>query len=185
MLFRSGTYQLEYGKEDSIGQVKAFYGNFLVIVRALTYLLTLGKEGLKHASESAVLNANYMMQHLKDTFSVPFPDHCMHEFVVSLEELRKEKGVSAMDVAKAMLDHGIHPPTMYFPLIIPEALMVEPTETETKETLDEVIAIYKQIYEEAMNHPETMHDYPQNTVVGRPDEVSAARNPILRYRRES
>ena len=180
-----GTYQLEYGKEDSIGQVKAFYGNFLVIVRALTYLLTLGKEGLKHASESAVLNANYMMQHLKDTFSVPFPDHCMHEFVVSLEELQKEKGVSALDVAKAMLDHGIHPPTMYFPLIIPEALMVEPTETETKETLDEVIAIYKQIYKEAMSHPETMHDYPQNTVVGRPDEVSAARNPILRYRRES
>ncbi|HBY72211.1 MAG TPA: aminomethyl-transferring glycine dehydrogenase subunit GcvPB, partial [Lachnospiraceae bacterium] len=85
----------------------------------------------------------------------------------------------------AMLDHGIHPPTMYFPLIIPEALMVEPTETETKETLDEVIAIYKQIYKEAMSHPETMHDYPQNTVVGRPDEVSAARNPILRYRRES
>jgi glycine dehydrogenase subunit 2 len=179
-----GTYRLEYNRKDSIGRVKGFYGNFLVVVRALTYLLTLGREGLKHTSESAVLNANYMMQHLKNIFSVPFPEHCMHEFVLSLEELKKEKGVSALDVAKAMLDYGIHPPTMYFPLIIPEALMVEPTETETKETLDEVIAIYKQIYEEAMNHPETMQDYPQSTVVGRPDEVKAARNPILRYRKK-
>ncbi|NLP33921.1 MAG: aminomethyl-transferring glycine dehydrogenase subunit GcvPB [Clostridiales bacterium] len=177
-----GNYHLEFNKEGSIGRVKAFYGNFLVVVRALTYILTLGKEGLKHASESAVLNANYMMHHLKDTYPIPFPDKCMHEFVISLEELKKEKGVTALDIAKAMLDHGIHPPTMYFPLIIPEALMVEPTETETKETLDEVIEIYKKIYKEAVDHPEAMRDYPRNTIIGRPDEVAAARKPVLRYR---
>lgn len=176
-----GNYRLEYNHESSIGRVKAFSGNFLVVVRALTYILTLGKEGLKGASESAVLNANYMMHHLKDTYPVPFPENCMHEFVISLEKLKKEKGVTALDIAKAMLDRGIHPPTMYFPLIIHEALMVEPTETETKETLDEVIAIYKEIYKEAVNHPEAMHEFPRDTTIGRPDEVTAARNPVLKF----
>ena len=179
-----GSFRLEYNNEQSIGRVKAFYGNFLILVRALTYILTLGREGLKNASESAVLNANYMMHQLKETFSIPFPKACMHEFVISLEKLKKEKGVSALDIAKVMLDYGIHPPTMYFPLIIQEALMVEPTETEAKETLDEVIAIYKQIYEEAVNNPESLHNYPLKTFIGRPDEVMAARNPILRYRAE-
>ncbi|HHU70895.1 MAG TPA: aminomethyl-transferring glycine dehydrogenase subunit GcvPB, partial [Clostridiales bacterium] len=107
---------------------------------------------------------------------------CMHEFVISLENLKKEKGVTALDIAKAMLDYGIHPPTMYFPLIIHEALMVEPTETETKETLDEVIAIYKEIYQEAIDHPETMQEFPRKAFIGRPDEVTAARNPVLRYK---
>lgn len=177
-----GNFRLEHKHEGSIGRVKAFYGNFLVVVRALTYILTLGKEGLKHASESAVLNANYMMHHLKDTYPVLFPDKCMHEFVISLENLKKEKGVTALEIAKAMLDYGIHPPTMYFPLIIHEALMVEPTETETKETLDEVIAIYKEIYQEAIDHPETMQEFPRKAFIGRPDEVTAARNPVLRYK---
>ncbi|HKL99191.1 MAG TPA: aminomethyl-transferring glycine dehydrogenase subunit GcvPB [Mobilitalea sp.] len=168
-------------EELSIGKVKAFYGNFLVVVRALTYILTLGGNGLKNASENAVLNANYMLAKLKDTFQVPFPDNCMHEFVLSLEELKKEKGVSALDFAKALLDYGMHPPTMYFPLIVHEALMVEPTETETKENLDEAVAIYKKVLQEAVANPEQMHNCPITTPVGRPDEVMAARNPVLRY----
>lgn len=175
-----------FGRKDegSIGRVKAFYGNFLVVVKALSYILTLGGNGLKSASENAVLNANYMMHQLKGTFCVPFPDYCMHEFVLSLEELKKETGVSALDFAKALLDYGMHPPTMYFPLIVHEALMVEPTETETRETLDEVAAIYKKVYEAASANPEHMHSCPVSTPVGRPDEVTAARNPILRYRFE-
>lgn len=176
-----GSYHLSYDNPDSIGRVKAFYGNFLVVVRALTYILTLGKEGLKHASVNAVLNANYMMHQLKDTYHIPFPDYCMHEFIISLEEIKKEKGVTALDAAKAMLDYGMHPPTMYFPLNVPEALMVEPTETESKETLDETVRVYKMIYEEISNKPELAHGYPMKTVIGRPDEVGAARNPVLRY----
>lgn len=177
----SGSYSLEQKGPESIGRVKAFYGNFLVVVKAVTYILSLGDEGLKNASENAVLNANYMLHKLKDTFDIPFPGPCMHEFVISLEELKKEKGVSALDFAKALLDYGMHPPTMYFPLIVHEALMVEPTETETRETLEDTVAIYQQVYEKALKEPEAFHSYPLNTPVGRPDEVAAARNPILRY----
>ncbi len=176
-----GIYKLENKSEKSIGRVKAFYGNFLVVVRALTYMLTLGGDGLKNASENAVLNANYMLHCLQDTFDIPFSGPCMHEFVISLEGLRKEKGVSALDFAKALLDEGMHPPTMYFPLIVHEALMVEPTETESKETLEETVAIYKQIYEKALQNPQSLQLCPITTPVGRPDEVAAARNPILRY----
>jgi glycine dehydrogenase subunit 2 len=176
-----GVYKLLLEKEESIGRVKGFYGNFLVVVRALTYILTLGGDGLKYASENAVLNANYMMHKLKDIYKMPFPEPCMHEFVMTIEDIKKEKGVTALDIAKALLDYGIHPPTMYFPLIVHEALMLEPTETESKETLDEVIEIFKKVYEEAMNNPESLHHCPKNTPIGRPDEVTAARNPILRY----
>lgn len=166
----------------SIGRVKSFYGNFLVVVKALSYMMTLGAEGLKDASENAVLNANYMMHMLKDDFDIPFDNRpCMHEFVISLDKLKKEKTVSALDFAKALLDYGMHPPTMYFPLIVSEALMVEPTETETKETLDEAIKIYKEVYKNACKDPETIHNCPVTTPIGRPDEVKAARNPILRY----
>jgi glycine dehydrogenase subunit 2 len=178
---KNGQYQFEQKPDVSIGRMKSFYGNFLVVVRALTYMLTLGGEGLRNTSENAVLNANYMMHKLKDTFDIPFSGHCMHEFVITLEELKKEKGVAALDFAKALLDYGMHPPTMYFPLIVHEALMVEPTETETKETLEEAVAIYKKIYEEAQINPEALHQCPRNTPVGRPDEVTAARNPIVRY----
>lgn len=177
---KDGHYEFTQMSE-SIGRVKEYYGNFLVVVRALTYILTLGGEGLKNASENAVLNANYMMHQLKEVYQVPFDSICMHEFVMSLEDLKKDKGVSALDVAKALLDYGIHPPTMYFPLIVHEALMVEPTETESKETMDEVITIFKKVYEDAMNNPESLHECPKKTVVGRPDEVMAARTPILRY----
>ena len=178
---KEGKLEWEKKSEKSIGRVKAFYGNFLVVVRALSYILTLGQEGLKNASENAVLNANYMQEQLKETFDIPFSGHCMHEFVISLEKLKKEKGVSALDFAKALLDYGMHPPTMYFPLIVHEALMVEPTETETKETLDEAIEIYQKIYNQALLNPEELHQSPISTVIGRPDEVTAARNPILRY----
>jgi glycine dehydrogenase subunit 2 len=174
-----GRYEWEEKAPTSIGRVKAFYGNFLVVVRALTYILTLGAEGLRSASENAVLNANYMMHLLKDTFDIPFSGHCMHEFVISLEELKKDKGVSALDFAKTLLDYGMHPPTMYFPLIVHEALMVEPTETESRETLEEAVAIYKKILERALEEPEALHLSPVNTPVGRPDEVTAARSPVV------
>ena len=165
----------------SIGDMKAFYGNFLVVVRALTYIKTLGKEGIPQASKNAVLNANYMMNKLKDLYTMAFNQICMHEFVMSLEDLKQKTGVSAMDVAKALLDNGMHPPTMYFPLIVHEALMIEPTETESKETLDDAVAVFRKLYEEAQTNPQALHDAPVTTPVGRLDEVKAAREPVLRY----
>ena len=174
-------YHLRRDNPQSIGAVKSFYGNFLVVVRALCYLLSLGKEGVPEASQNAVLNCNYMMSHLKDLYDIAFDTGCMHEFVMTLENLKKEKGVTAMDIAKALLDNGIHPPTMYFPLIVEEALMVEPTETETRETLDHAIEVFRSIYIQAQEHPEQMHELPLHTPVRRLDEVGAARNPRLRY----
>lgn len=174
-------YHLHCDNPQSIGAVKAFYGNFLVVVRALCYLLSLGKEGVPEASQNAVLNCNYMMSHLKDLYDIAFDTGCMHEFVMTLENLKKEKGVTAMDIAKALLDNGIHPPTMYFPLIVEEALMVEPTETETRETLDHAIEVFRNIYIQAQEDPEQMHELPLHTPVRRLDEVGAARNPKLRY----
>lgn len=170
-----------YNPQKSIGRVKSFYGHFLVFLRAYTYVLTLGSDGLLSASKNAVLNANYMMEGLRGTYDIPFEGPCMHEFVISVQNLKKEKKVSALDIAKALLDYKVHPPTMYFPLIVPEALMLEPTETEDRETLDRVIAMLKEIYEYAVNNPEDMHNFPKTTPIGRPDEVTAARNPILRY----
>ena len=174
-------YHLHRDNPQSIGAVKSFYGNFLVVLRALCYLLSLGKEGVPEASQNAVLNCNYMMSHLKDLYDIAFDTGCMHEFVMTLENLKKEKGVTAMDIAKALLDNGIHPPTMYFPLIVEEALMVEPTETETRETLDHAIEVFRSIYTQAQEHPEQMHELPLHTPVRRLDEVGAARNPRLRY----
>ncbi|MDR1515086.1 MAG: aminomethyl-transferring glycine dehydrogenase subunit GcvPB [Synergistaceae bacterium] len=167
--------------ERSIGNVKAFYGNFLVTLRALVYMLTLGANGLRDAALNAVLNANYMMKGLSDIYDVAYPGICMHEFVLTLENLKKECGVSAMDVAKSMLDYGMHPPTMYFPLIVKEALMIEPTETESRETLDEAIAVLREIRAQARIAPDSLHSAPRHTVVRRPDEVGAARHPVLKY----
>ena len=168
-------------KPHSVGQVRAFYGNFLVVVRALTYILTLGREGLAQASGMAVLNANYLMRRIKHAFPPAFDRICMHEFVLSLEDIKKKSGVSALDVAKTLLDHGMHPPTMYFPLIVHEALMVEPTETEDRETLDEAADIFLKIREMIDREPDTLRKSPQTTPIGRPDEVGAARNPKVRY----
>ena len=167
--------------EQSVGRMKSFHGNFLVVLRALTYITMLGGDGLKEASENAVLNANYMRTRLKDALPAANEGFCMHEFVVSLEGLKKETGVSAMDVAKSLIDAGMHPPTMYFPLIVHEALMFEPTETEGKETLDQAADAVKNILARAKTEPEALHLSPVTTPIGRPDEVGAARNPILRY----
>jgi len=162
-------------------QVRAFNGNFLVVVKALAYLLTLGREGIPEAAENAVLNANYLMRRIQGTFQPAFDRICMHEFVLGLEEFKKETGVSALDVAKSLIDRGIHPPTMYFPLIVHEALMLEPTETESRETLDQAAEVFRQLYQLAHTDPETMRTAPHNAQIGRPDEVQAARNPILRW----
>lgn len=167
--------------EHSIGEMKSFYGNFLVLVRALTYLKTLGREGVLKASQNAVLNANYMMHKLKDVYTMAYDETCMHEFVMSLSDLKKETGVAALDIAKGLLDNGIHPPTMYFPLIVEEALMVEPTETESKETLDEAVRVLKELRETAQKDAESLHRAPVTTPVSRLDEVGAARHPMLKY----
>jgi len=167
--------------ENSIGTVKRFNGNFAVVVKALTYMMTLGAKGIREAAENAVLNANYMKVRLADTYDMAFDNICMHEFVISLEKFKHDCGVSALDIAKALLDRGIHPPTMYFPLIVHEALMIEPTETESKETLDEAIDALIDIYKNAAANPEDMHNYPKNQPITRLDEVKAARMPILKH----
>ena len=167
--------------KKSIGDMQSFNGNFLVFIKALAYILTLGQEGIKDAAKNAVLNANYLMEHLKSMYPCPFEGPCMHEFVISLEQMKHDIGVSAMDIAKALLDYGIHPPTMYFPLIVAEALMIEPTETESRETLDEVIEIFTKVYEQARANPEEMHHMPRHAQISRPDEVLAARKPVLKY----
>lgn len=178
----TGEEELAFTKpENSIGELKSFYGNFLVVVRALTYIMTLGREGIPEASQNAVLNANYMMNKLKDLYTMAYDEVCMHEFVMSLSDVKKATGVSAMDIAKGLLDNGIHPPTMYFPLIVDEALMVEPTETESKETLDEAIQVFRDLYELAKTDAESLHNAPVTTPVTRMDEVGAARHPVLRY----
>ena len=168
----------------SFGRVRTFCGNFLVTIRALTYILTLGGDGLAEASGMAVLNANYLMTRLKDAIDIAYPGTCMHEFVMTLQKYKEETGVSALDVAKRLLDYGIHPPTMYFPLIVHEALMAEPTETENKETLDRAADVFCKIFEEGRSDPESLHSAPHDTAIGRPDEVAAARHPKLRWVRE-
>lgn len=165
----------------SIGRIKKYYGNFLVIIKALTYLLTLGKEGITETSSHAVLNANYMMKQLCDTYDIAYNSKCMHEFVISLEKLKKETGTSAMDIAKGLLDYNIHPPTMYFPLIVHEALMIEPTETESKATIDNAVTVLKKLKEIAISGNEELSRMPQKTYIKRPDEVSAARNLNVKY----
>ena len=166
---------------EAIGDVRSFGGNFLVIVKALSYLLTLGREGIPEASSNAVLNANYMMHKLKPYYTMAYDHVCMHEFVMTLEQVKHERNVSALDIAKALLDHGIHPPTMYFPLIVHEALMIEPTETESRETLDEAVQIFVDVLKQSEETPEEMHQYPLHTPVRRLDEVGAARKPVVKY----
>ena len=177
-----GTYYLDSDRADSIGRVKGFYGNFLVMVKAYCYIKALGNSGLKEATESAVLNANYLMEHLKKTYHLPYDRIYKHEFVINLKTL-KSQGIRAMDIAKRLLDYGYHPPTVCFPLIVEEALMIEPTETESKETLDEFIKIMEKIHEEALTDKELLLNAPQKTLIRRLDEVSAARNPVIRWRK--
>lgn len=170
---------LEY--PHSIGMVRAFYGNFLVVVRALCYCLTLGPEGITQAAHMAVLNANYVRVRLAEGYKMAYDGICMHEFVMTLQPEKDKAEVTAVDVAKALLDYGIHPPTMYFPLIVHEALMVEPTETESMENLDELVEAFLEIHRKALEDPEWVRTAPHMTPITRLDEVGAARNPRLRY----
>jgi glycine dehydrogenase subunit 2 len=162
----------------SVGRVRSFFGNVGILVRGYCYLRTLGAAGVRAMSENAVLNANYLLTQLKNVLPVPQGDRCMHEFVASAKSLKDSRGVSAMDIAKRLLDFGFHAPTVYFPLVVAEAMMIEPTETESKETLDTFAAAIRQIVAE---DPESLHRAPHNTPISRPDDVKAARNPILKW----
>ncbi|HET8911874.1 MAG TPA: aminomethyl-transferring glycine dehydrogenase subunit GcvPB, partial [Ktedonobacteraceae bacterium] len=175
-----GYYWQQQGPE-SIGKVRANMGNFAVLVRAYTYIRSNGPDGLRHVSESAILNANYLKQELSEDYEIAYPQTCQHEFVATARRQKEESGVTALDVAKRLLDFGMYAPTTYFPLIVPEALMIEPTETETREELDHFIRVMKQIAEESRTNPEIVKTAPHTTVVGRLDQALAARKPNLRW----
>lgn len=176
------TYRLAHPAR-SCGRVKSFYGNFGVVVKALSYIMRLGKEGIVLAAQASVLNANYLMNRLKEHYTIAYPGPCMHEFVMDIETLKEETGFNALDVAKRFLDFDMHPPTMYFPLIVHEALMVEPTETESRETLDAAADAFIAIWHEAHEGNVDLHDAPFTRAIGRPDEVLAARNPVVKWSR--
>lgn len=176
-------YELDYERPLSIGKVKSFYGNFNVMVKAYCYILSIGAEGLKKASETAVLNANYIKSKLKGYYNIPTDNVCKHEFV--LGGLKGDvHGVTTLDAAKRLLDYGYHPPTIYFPMIVENAIMIEPTESESIETLDKFIDAMIEIAKEAQNDPEKVKNAPHTTIIKRPDEVKAARNPILKWNGE-
>ncbi len=176
--FDGNKYFRNYNRPNSIGKISTFFGNFSVLVKAYTYILTYGKR-LKEISARAVLNANYIKEKLKEDYDVSHNTKCMHEFVISGES-KKEKGVSTLQIAKRLMDFDIHPPTIYFPLIVHEAMMIEPTESENKETLDNFIEVMKNISKEIDNNPENFKNYPSKTIVKKVDEVYAARNLDLR-----
>ncbi|MBA9025400.1 MULTISPECIES: aminomethyl-transferring glycine dehydrogenase subunit GcvPB [Bacillaceae] len=177
---KDGQYMFENDVPQSIGRVKPFYGNFGINVRAYTYIRSMGPDGLKAVTENAVLNANYMMRRLAEYYDLPYDKHCKHEFVLSGRR-QKKLGVRTLDIAKRLLDFGYHPPTIYFPLNVEECIMIEPTETESKETLDSFIEAMIQIAKEAEENPEIVQEAPHTTVIKRLDETLAARKPILRY----
>jgi glycine dehydrogenase subunit 2 len=180
---RGDEFVLDYDRPQSIGRVKPYYGNFGINVRAYTYIRSMGPDGLKAVTEYAVLNANYMMRRLAPHFDLPFDRHCKHEFVLSGRR-QKKLGVRTLDIAKRLLDFGYHPPTIYFPLNVEECIMIEPTETESKETLDGFIDKMIQIAREAEENPEIVQEAPHSTVVGRLDETMAARKPVLRFQKQ-
>ncbi|WP_350299458.1 aminomethyl-transferring glycine dehydrogenase subunit GcvPB [Peribacillus frigoritolerans] len=173
-------FVLDYDRPQSIGRVKPYYGNFGINVRAYTYIRSMGPDGLKAVTENAVINANYMMRRLEPYFDLPYNRHCKHEFVLSGRR-QKKLGVRTLDIAKRLLDFGYHPPTIYFPLNVEEGMMIEPTETESKETLDAFIDAMIQIAKEAEETPEIVQEAPHTTVIKRLDETLAARKPVLRY----
>lgn len=178
--FDGNKYYKDYNIKNSIGSIKDFYGNFSVFVRAYAYILMMGKN-LKHASENAVLNANYIKENLKKYYDLPYDEPCMHEFVISGEKQKHENGVSTLNIAKALMDSDTHPPTVYFPLIVHEAIMIEPTESETKEKLDEFIDTMIKIAEECRTNPDNILSAPHKTPVKKIDEVTAARHPDLKF----
>jgi len=174
-------YFLDTSNEKSIGMMHGFYGNVNVLVKAYIYILLHGRDGLELVCEKAVANANYLMEKLKDVINVPYDRVCMHEFVISAGKLKKETGVSALDIAKALIDRGYHPPTIYFPLIVSECLMIEPTETEDKESMDKFIDALTSIVKEASSNSEAIKATPVTTIVGRLDEVKAVKEPKLTF----
>jgi glycine dehydrogenase subunit 2 len=176
---RGDEFYLDYDRPKSIGRVRSFFGNVGILVRGYGYIRTLGPDGLRQVSENAVLNANYLLSRVKQGYDVPYGDRCMHEFVASAQALRRQRKVSAMDVAKRLLDYGYHAPTVYFPLVVPEAMMIEPTETESKETLDAFADALIHIRDE---DAELLHAAPHSRIISRPDEVRAAKEPILRWK---
>jgi glycine dehydrogenase subunit 2 len=171
----SNRFILDYSVKNSIGQIASFFGNFGVILKAYTYILMLGREGLIDLSEKAVLNANYCMAKLKPFYDLPYDRICMHEVVFTAKRQAKN-GVHATDIAKALIDRGIHPPTVYFPLVVEEAIMIEPTETESKQTIDVFIEAMKEIADTAAFEPQKIKDAPITTEISRPDETKAARD---------
>jgi len=177
---KDGRYRLDVDRPQSIGRVRSFYGNFGIMVRAYTYIREMGPEGLRKVADLSVLNANYLLCLLRRHFTVPYGDgRCMHEFVITDKEFHKETGVSTMDMAKRLMDHGFHPPTVYFPLVVEGAMMIEPTETEAPETLESFARALVAIAEEARRDPERVHKAPHHTRLRRLDETTAARKPVL------
>ncbi len=180
---KDGTYFLNYDYPNSIGRVRAFYGNFLVVLKAYIYLRILGEKGLFETSEAAVLNANYLLSLIRDLFDLQYNERYMHEFVISTKRY-KNKGIKALDVAKRLIDYGFHPPTIYFPLIVKEDLMIEPTETEDRETIEAFGEALRKIVKEIEENPDILKNAPHTTPVKRLDEVWAARNLVLRYEKK-
>ncbi|MBV8067522.1 MAG: aminomethyl-transferring glycine dehydrogenase subunit GcvPB [Candidatus Eremiobacteraeota bacterium] len=180
--FDGSAFTLDFDRPKSIGPMRSFWSNFAHAVRALAYLYANGEDGLKRVSQLAVLNANYLRVKVAPFLETPYPERCRHEFVASAQRLKREHGVRALDIAKALLDYGYMAPTMYFPLLVPECLMIEPTETESKETLDAFVEALRVIVERAQSDPQALFEAPVTTVVGRVDETRAARQPDLRWR---
>jgi glycine dehydrogenase subunit 2 len=179
--FADGKYSLDYDRPKSVGRLRSFIGNFGMMVRAYTYIREMGPEGLKAATDLAVLNANYVRARIGEWFPPAYDQTCMHEVILSDKRLQKETGIKTLDVAKRLIDYGHHPPTVYFPLVVAGAMMVEPTETESKDTIDQFIAAMQAIAKEAQETPDVIHAAPQTTRLGRLDEARAARKPTLRW----
>ena len=175
-----GTFALDYNYPDSVGYIASFYGNFALLIRAYTYILLLGVEGLRAVSDHAVLNANYIKERLKDKYHLAYDRLCMHEVVFSAKN-QADRGVHATDIAKYLIDQGIHPPTVYFPLTVKESIMIEPTETESKTTIDDFIAVMLQADADSQTQSDDFHQLPKSTPVSRPDEVKAARELDTNY----
>jgi glycine dehydrogenase subunit 2 len=178
VVMENGAYILAQDYPDSIGKISAFHGAFGVVIKAYSYIRRMGPENLKKASQLAVLNANYIKEMLKGTLHLPYDRPCMHECVFSDKHQSAQK-IATLDMAKRLMDYGFHPPTVYFPLVVPGAIMVEPTETESKETIDQFIEAFKAIANEARENPDLLHDAPKSCKVKRLDEVTAARKPCL------
>ncbi|MDD3269298.1 MAG: aminomethyl-transferring glycine dehydrogenase subunit GcvPB [Syntrophomonadaceae bacterium] len=175
------SYGLDYNRPLSIGKLKNFYGNFGVIVKAYAYIKSLGADGLKEACEHAVLNANYLRHRLRESYNIPLDRICKHEFIANSRKQAEPNGISTLNIAKRLIDYGYHPPTIYFPLIVSEAIMIEPTETESKARLDDFVQVMKDIAREAVEAPELLLNAPQQTAIKRVDEVTAARKPVLKW----